>query len=83
MNICVNIRGNDGVDSTLEATTMKDAEKLAKTAMSVSNHMVIITSNKERLKRWDRERVVGENRWRSVEADEFETLGQIREVHRA
>lgn len=82
MNIRVNIRGNDGVDSTLDATTIEDAEKLAKKARATSNHMVAITLDKERVKRWDRERVVGENRWRAVEVDTFETLGQISEVRK-
>ena len=42
--------------------------------------MVCIEADGQRVKRWDRDRAVGENRWRKVDPEEMEVLGQIREV---
>lgn len=83
MGIQVCIRSNNGVDSAQNAESLTEATLLAKKARSVSNHMVTIEVDGERTIRWDRDRVSGENRWRAVDADEFETLGKIREVARA
>jgi hypothetical protein len=64
-----------GVDS------FEAAERMAKDLRRTTNHMVCIDSaNGERLKRWDRQRVVGENHWRKVDTYEMEILGPIREL---
>lgn len=80
MTCAVHSRTNDGSNIRVPAATRPDAEILAKKARVTTNHMVCIEENGERVKRWDRDRVSGENRWRAVDVDEFETLGKIREI---
>lgn len=82
MTCVVHSRSNDGADLRVDATTRNEAEVLAKKARVTSGHMVCIEENGERIKRWDRNRVSGENRWCAVEVNAFETLGKIREICR-
>lgn len=78
-------RDNLGEDSEIkEIGSLETAESMAKELRKTTNHMVCIdNANGERLKRWDRLRYAGENRWRQVDVDEMETLGPIRELHRS
>lgn len=78
-------RTNMGDDLEIkEIDSFETAERMAKDLRKTTNHMVCIdSSNGERLKRWDRERVMGENRWRTVDAYEMEILGPIRELRRS
>lgn len=78
-------RTNMGDDLEIrEIDSFETAERMAKNLRKTTNHMVCIdSSNGERLKRWDRERVMGENRWRTVDAYEMEILGPIRELRRS
>ncbi|MEG0868982.1 MAG: hypothetical protein RSD49_01425 [Hafnia sp.] len=76
----VTARSNDGYDSAKAASDMADAMKVAKGLRTPGNHMVCIVQDGVRTLRWDRSRVVGENRWRKVNPDDFEVLGQIRSV---
>lgn len=76
-------RTNMGDDFEVrEVDSFEAAERMAKDLRRTTNHMVCIDSaNGERLKRWDRQRVVGENHWRNVDIYEMEILGPIRELH--
>ena len=76
-------RANDGIDAACESSDAANAEILAKGLRTTANYMVCIEVDGQRVKRWDRSKVVGENRWRAVDVDAFETLGKLREVHRA
>lgn len=78
-------RNNMGDDMEIkEIDSFEDAERIAKDLRRTSNHMVCIdSSNGERLKRWDRQRVMGENHWRKVDTYEMEILGPIRELRRS
>lgn len=67
-----------------EIDSFEAAERIAKDLRRTNNHMVCIdSSNGERLKRWDRQRVMGENHWRKVDTYEMEILGPIRELRRS
>jgi hypothetical protein len=81
--IRVHYRTNDGDDDHLDAETMDQALELAKQVRVTSNHMVCILADEMRVQRWDRDRIVGENRWRPVDPDTMETLGPIRAVTRS
>jgi len=78
-------RNNMGDDMEIkEVDSFEAAERMAKDLRTTANHMVCIdSSNGERLKRWDRQRVMGENHWRKVDAYEMEILGPIRELRRS
>jgi hypothetical protein len=73
-------RSNTGEESAEDATDRNDAARRAKTLRTPVNHMVWIEENGQRFLRWDRDRVKDSNHWRKVDPDDFETLGQIREV---
>lgn len=87
MNNCdyvqVQARSNDGVDVYLPAESEEAATAIAKSVRVTTNHMVCIEVNGERTKRWDRDRIEGENNWRVTDPDEMETLGKIRIVRRS
>lgn len=78
-------RNNIGEDSEIKGVeSLETAERMAKDLRMTTNHMVCIdSSNGERLKRWDRQRVVDENHWREVDTYEMEILGPIRELRRS
>ena len=82
----VTFRSNSGEDFTAATGlgTLEDARKIAKSARVTDNHMVCIEDMEsgERLLRWDRARIVGENRWRKVDTEAFECLGEIATVIR-
>lgn len=80
MNIEVASRSNEGVDSIVKVDDQAAAERTAKALRIATNHMVCIVVDDERIKRWDRQRVVDGNRWRAVDVDDFETLGPVRQV---
>ncbi|MBU1248602.1 MAG: hypothetical protein KKB70_07890 [Proteobacteria bacterium] len=80
--IFVTVRDNQGTDSEHEVESMEKALRLAKTHRTTNNHMVCIEVGGCREKRWDRDRIVGGNRWQTTDPDEFETLGPIRAVVR-
>lgn len=82
-DIQVQVRSNDGVDVYLPADSAKAATAIAKSVRVTTNHMVCIEVNGERTKRWDRDRIEGENHWQVTDPDEMETLGKIRVVQRA
>lgn len=81
IRVCV--RSNSGEDIELIVECLETANAAAKAARATSNHMVCIEVDGQRVKRWERDRVVGENRWRKVDPEEMEVLGQIREVVKA
>jgi hypothetical protein len=74
------VRHNDGMETVQLVQDEANAQSLVKAALTPGNHMVCINVNGERCQRWDRERVVGKNRWRAVDPDSFEVVGPIREV---
>lgn len=76
-------RSNDGQDHSVATGDLADAEKKAKGYRTPANYMVCITKDEERILRWDRDHMMGENRWRAVDVDEFETLGAIRSIVRS
>jgi hypothetical protein len=78
--IRVHIRANTGVDSFLDVLSLRAALDAAKRARTPQNHMVCVEVNGERIHRWDRNRVVQQNRWRKTDPDEFEVVGPIRTV---
>lgn len=79
-NIKVACRSNNGAEIEHEVVDRAEAERIAKSLRTAANHMVFIVIDGRREKRWDRNKVVGENRWRSVDVNAFETVGPIREV---
>lgn len=78
--IQVVIRQNDGVESVELAQDEPHAQALVKAALMPGNHMVRMDVDGERWQRWDRDRVVGKNRWREVDPHSFDVVGPIREV---
>ena len=78
--IKVTFRGNDGADGERAASDMADAERIAKLLRTTERHMVCIVSDGAKVKRWDRAKLVGENRWRKVDVHAIQTLGPIRQV---
>ncbi|WP_241299365.1 hypothetical protein [Burkholderia stabilis] len=81
--ILVCVRSNTGEDAEQALKDEGEAQTVAKAARVTTNHMVCIEVDGCRMQRWDRDCVVGENRWHKVDPDEMETLGPIREVRRA
>ncbi len=79
--VCV--RNNQGQDWHVGAASLNTVKTIAKTNRTDNKHMVCIEENGNRILRSDRNEVVGENCWRKVDVDAFETLGQIRLVRRA
>ena len=82
---CVSYRSNLGEDFTIpDFASKEEARKVAKSVRVTDNHMVCVEDQEtgERIFRWDRSRVVGENHWRKVYPDEMEVLGPIRAVVR-
>lgn len=77
-------RNNIGEDSEIkDVESLETAERMAKKLRITTNHMVCIDSaNGARLKRWDRQRYAGENKWQEVDTREIEILGPVRELHR-
>lgn len=82
MAITVVSVSNMGDESTTPAAHQTQAVKLAKGLRVTSNHMVCINVDGERLNRWDRDRIEGENRWSKTDPNEMETLGPIRMMRR-
>ncbi len=78
--IHVTVRSNAGEDLREDAQSSEQAEHIAKRYRVEQNHMVCIEQDGCRIKRWDRDRVGGQNRWRKIDPDAFEVLGPIREV---
>ncbi len=80
----VHVRSNDGSERYVSASDEVQASKIAKRHRQVGNYMVCIENGDAiRTHRWDRNKVEGENRWRRVDPDEFETLGPLRTIRRA
>jgi hypothetical protein len=77
------ITSNAGRNKRRAAVDIVDALAIAAAARITENHMVCVEVDQRRVLRWDRDRVIGENCWRPVNPEEFETLGAIRQVHRA
>jgi hypothetical protein len=73
---------NMGDELITPAASRTEADKLAKSMRVTSNHMVCIDVDGERLYRWDRDRIEGENRWTKTDPDEMETIGPIRMIRR-
>lgn len=78
----VHVRSNDGSDNYHPATDEPDALQTAKKHRNAGNYMVCIETDGVRAHRWDRNKIEGENRWRRVDPDNFETLGRLRIVRR-
>ena len=74
------VRRNDGVETVHETQDETSAQTLVKAALTPGNHMVRMDVDGERWQRWDRDRVVGKNRWRDVDPHSFDVVGPIREV---
>jgi hypothetical protein len=81
--IQVCITSNGGVNSLQRAEDMDEALALAARARITEHHMVCVEVDAQRVLRWDRDQIVGENHWRRVDPDDMETLGPISEIHRA
>lgn len=81
-SIKVIVRSNKGIDIEHNVDTTEAASSMVKQNAITDNHMICLEIDGIRTQRWDRERIVGENRWKVTEPDEMEVLGQIREVHR-
>lgn len=76
----VELRRNDGQDNTIAAADLADAQTKARSCRTAENYMVCITQDGDRILRWDRAQVVGDNSWTAVDPDEFETIGPLRAV---
>lgn len=74
------VRKNDGDESVTLARDESEAQSLVKAALTPSNHMVRMEVDGVKWQRWDRDRVVGLNRWRDVDPLSFEVIGPIREI---
>ena len=83
MKISVLAVSNLGAEATTPAADQAEGAKLAKTLRTAANHMVCIDVDGERVNRWDRDRIEGENRWKKTDPSEMETLGPIRQMARA
>lgn len=75
-------RSNDGEDHAVEVAGLDDAKKRAKNYRTNENYMVCVMEDGNRILRWDRDGMIGSNRWRAVDPNEFETLGPLRAVTR-
>lgn len=73
---------NEGEETKIELESTQEAKDVINKNATTGNHMICLEIDGIRTKRWDRERVVGENNWHAVDPDEMETLGPIRQVHR-
>jgi hypothetical protein len=82
MKITVLAVSNFGVEAITPAVDQVEGSKLAKTLRTTANHMVCIDVDGERVNRWDRDRIEGENRWKKTDPGEMETLGPIRQMAR-
>lgn len=82
MAITVVSVSNLGNELTTPVADQTEAVKLAKSLRITSNHMVCIDIDGERLNRWDRDRIEGENRWSKTDPNEMETIGPIRMIRR-
>lgn len=74
------VRRNDGGKTVHLAQDESDAQSLVKAALVPINHMVRMDVDGQKWQRWDRDMVVGQNRWRDVDPQSFEVLGPIREI---
>ncbi len=82
MPITVVSVSNKGDESITPAASQTEAIKLAKSMRITSNHMVCINVDGERLNRWDRDSIEGENHWTKTDPDAMETIGPIRMIRR-
>lgn len=71
----IEVRSVEGHDSVISAESAEAALKQAKSARTQANRMVKILDAGFITHRWDRENVVGENRWRKVNPGDIEILG--------
>lgn len=71
----IEVRSTEGHDTKHSAESVKSALKQAKAARTQANRMVKILDAGYITHRWDRTNVVGENRWRKVDPDDMEILG--------
>ncbi|MBU2722837.1 type IV pilus biogenesis protein PilI [Acidithiobacillus ferridurans] len=78
----VHARNNQGHDWHVWAASLDTAKIIAKGNRHSGNHMVCIEESGERMLRWDRDKIGGENRWRKVDVDALETFGIVRKVVR-
>ena len=76
----VTVRTNLGEDKAVPASDIADAMSIAKKLRTPDSYKVCIVQDDVRTMRWDRAKIVGENRWRKVDARAFETLGAVRET---
>lgn len=74
---------NQGEEISTPVSDQAEATKLAKSKRVTANHMVCVDVDGMRHSRWDRDRIVGENRWSKTDPGEMETLGPIRQSVRA
>ncbi|WP_409286847.1 type IV pilus biogenesis protein PilI [Pseudomonas guariconensis] len=74
----VMFRTNGGEDHTAHAAGLAEAMEMARVHRTVDNHMVCVVQDGQDLHRWDRDRVVNQNKWRKVDPRAFQTLGPIR-----
>jgi hypothetical protein len=75
-------RTNSGVDTHQVAASLEIAIGLAQRVRVPTNQMVCILVGEKKHKRWDREPIIGENRWRSIDPGAPETNGPVRTVFR-
>jgi hypothetical protein len=83
MKITVLAVSNLGVEVITSAVDTADGTTLAKNQRTPANHMVCIDVDGERVNRWDRDRIEGENRWKKTDPGEMVTLGVVRQMTRA
>lgn len=79
-SIKVCVRNNSGVDSDYEVSSSEEALKIITENAKPENHMIRLFYDGVCDQRWDRNRVKDKNQWSSVDPDEFQILGPIREI---
>ncbi|MDD3575719.1 MAG: hypothetical protein PHT38_02395 [Halothiobacillus sp.] len=80
VNVQVISRTNSGTDTYQVVASFEDAIGLSQRVRVPTNQMVCIEVDGVRIKRWDRDPVIGGNRWRQVDPGETERTGQIKSV---
>lgn len=76
----VTVRTNQGENQIYPASDVAEAISIANKQRTPDSYMVCIVQDGVRTRRWDRARIVGENKWRQEDPDAFELLGAIRSV---
>lgn len=73
----VSYRKNTGEDVTQDMLSLEDCLSKSKELMTPLNYTIRIEKNDVIVKRWDREVIVGSNKWKCCDPDDFEILGKL------